>query len=431
LKSGATTSPPRRIRNDEFTMNSKSLKLVYSFMMPGGLLLASAVALTRFPVLPPSASQVFLWLPYAVFAIGALLSLRFNRSRVLMAMVSLAVVYAAVLFHVFQQTGNSDAAATILAAIALLLPMNLAVFSMMQEKGITSFEGGMCLGLIGVQLVVVALLCRPELADVAALLRQPLLHWKLLDRLHVFQPALIAFTAALAVLVVRYIWYPKPLEGGFFWALVTAFLALNSVSQGRAPGLYFTTAGLILVVALIEMSYHMAFLDELTGLPGRRAFNEASLKLGDSYAVAMVDVDHFKKFNDTHGHECGDQVLRLVASRLADVGGGGQVFRYGGEEFAVIFPGKTTKQTIVHLEELRQQIADAEFTVRGNERRKSNKTRRGKTGKNNASSKKVQVTVSIGVGGHSPRNASFDQVVRAADKALYRAKDAGRNCVQA
>src|SRR5438045_3438975 len=230
-------------------MNSKNLKLVYSFMMPGGLLLASAVALTRFPVLPPSASQVFLWLPYAVFAIGALLSLRFNRSRVLMAMVALAVVYAAVLFYVFRQTGNSDAATTILAAIALLLPMNLALFSVMQERGITSLAGAACLALIGLQLVVVTLLCRPELADVAALLRQPFFQWKFLDRLHVSQPALIVFVAALAVLVMRFIWRPKPLEGGFFWALLTAFLALNAVSQGRAPGLYFPTAGLILVVS--------------------------------------------------------------------------------------------------------------------------------------------------------------------------------------
>ncbi len=409
-------------------MNSKSLKLVYSFTMPGGLLLASAVALTRFSVLPPSASQVFLWLPYAVFAIGALLSLRFNRSRVLMAMVALAVVYAAVLFYVFQQTGNSDAATTIFAAVALLLPMNLALFSVMQERCITSFAGGTCLALIGLQLVVVTLLCRPELADIAALMRQPFFQWKFLDRLPVSQPALIVFIAALVVLVVRFIWHPKPLEGGFFWALVTAFLALNAVSHGRAPGLYFTTSGLILVVALIEMSYHMAFLDELTELPGRRAFNEAALKLGDSYAVAMVDVDHFKKFNDTHGHDCGDQVLRMVAACLAEVDGGGQVFRYGGEEFAVIFPGRTTKQSIVHLEELRQKIAAADFTVRGNERRKSNKTKRSKA-KNDAK-KRIQVTVSMGVASRTARNDSFDLVVRAADKALYRAKDAGRNCVE-
>lgn len=409
-------------------MTSKSLKLVYSFTMPGGLLLASAVALTRFPVLPPSASQVFLWLPYAVFAMGALLSWRFNRSRVLMAMVALAVVYAAILFYV-KQNGNPDTATTILAAIALLLPMNLAIFSVMQERGVNSLAGFLCVMLIGLQLVVVTLLCRPELADIAALLRRPFFQWKFLNRLHVSQPALLVFLVSMVVLVVRFIWRPKPLEGGFFWALVTAFLALNAVSQGRAPGLYFTTAGLILLVALIEMSYHMAFLDELTGLPGRRAFNEAALKLTENYSVAMVDVDHFKKFNDTHGHECGDQVLRMVASCLADVSGGGQVFRYGGEEFAVIFPAKTTKQCLVHLEELREQIADADFTVRGNDRRKNNKTKRNRA--RSDSKKKIQVTVSIGVAGHNARNASFDQVVRAADKALYRAKDAGRNCVQA
>ena len=142
----------------------------------------------------------------------------------------------------------------------------------------------------------------------------------------------------------------------------------------------------------------------------------------------MVDVDHFKKFNDTHGHQCGDQVLRMVAGCLADVSGDGQVFRYGGEEFAVIFSSKTTKQCFRHLEELRRQIADAEFMVRGNDRRKNNKTKRNRA--NNGNKKKIQVTVSIGVACQSARNGSFDQVVRAADKALYRAKDAGRNCVQ-
>jgi len=343
-------------------------------------------------------------------------------------MVALAVVYAAILFYVFQQNGNPDAATTILAAVALLLPMNLAIFSVMQERGVNSLAGFLCMMLIGLQLVVVTLLCRPELADIAALLRQPFFQWKFLNRLHISQPALLVFLVSTVVLVVRFIWRPKPLEGGFFWALVTAFLALNAVSQGRAPGLYFTTAGLILVVALIEMSYHMAFLDELTGLPGRRAFNEAALKLSENYSVAMVDVDHFKKFNDTHGHECGDQVLRMVASCLADVSGGGQVFRYGGEEFAVIFPAKTTRQCLGHLEELRRQIENAEFTVRGNDRRKNNKTKRNQA--RNGNKKKIQVTVSMGVACQSARNASFDQVVRAADKALYRAKDAGRNCVQ-
>ena len=56
--------------------------------------------------------------------------------------------------------------------------------------------------------------------------------------------------------------------------------------------------------------------------------------------MAMIDVDHFKKFNDTHGHDIGDQVLKLVAARLAQVEGGGIAYRYGGEEFAVLFPDR-------------------------------------------------------------------------------------------
>ena len=61
-------------------------------------------------------------------------------------------------------------------------------------------------------------------------------------------------------------------------------------------------------------AYQMAFRDELTGLPGRRALNERMQRLGRNYVLAMSDVDHFKRFNDTHGHDVGDQVLRLVAT---------------------------------------------------------------------------------------------------------------------
>ena len=81
--------------------------------------------------------------------------------------------------------------------------------------------------------------------------------------------------------------------------------------------MFWAASGAVLLIALLETSYKMAYHDELTQLPSRRALNEALLKLPDWYTVAMVDVDHFKKFNDTYGHAAGDQALRLVASRLA------------------------------------------------------------------------------------------------------------------
>jgi len=84
----------------------------------------------------------------------------------------------------------------------------------------------------------------------------------------------------------------------------------------------------------------MAYLDELTGLLSRRALNEYMMMLGRSYTIAMLDVDYFKKFNDTFGHDMSDQVLKMVGSKMRKVGGGGKAYRYGGEEFTVFFPRK-------------------------------------------------------------------------------------------
>ena len=120
---------------------------------------------------------------------------------------------------------------------------------------------------------------------------------------------------------------------------------------------------------MIETSYVLAYHDELTGIRGRRAFNETLLSLDQQYAIAIVDIDHFKKFNDTYGHDTGDQVLCMVATRISKVSGGGQAFRCGGEEFAIIFREPSAKEAFDHLESLRQIIEGSTFKVRGFERR--------------------------------------------------------------
>src|SRR5208282_2380883 len=87
------------------------------------------------------------------------------------------------------------------------------------------------------------------------------------------------------------------------------------------------------------------------------------------YSIAMVDIDHFKRCNDTYGHDTGDQALRLVASKLARVSGGGQAYRCGGEEFAILFPGRTTADVLGHLEDLRAAIEASSLRLRGPDRR--------------------------------------------------------------
>jgi diguanylate cyclase (GGDEF)-like protein len=229
------------------------------------------------------------------------------------------------------------------------------------------------------------------------------------------------------------------LESGSLWALVGTGLALQAGGLGVEATVYLGTSALILAVAVVETSYLMAYHDELTGLPGRRAFNELLLGLEHQYAIAIVDVDHFKRFNDTYGHETGDEVLRMVASRLSAVTGGGKAFRCGGEEFAIVFAEKSAAEAIEHLESLRMVIQGSAFKVRGQLDRR--KLARGADDRRQAPKKKpknltlrpaddVSVTVSIGVAEPSTRNRKVDQVISAADKALYRAKESGRNRVE-
>jgi diguanylate cyclase (GGDEF)-like protein len=138
----------------------------------------------------------------------------------------------------------------------------------------------------------------------------------------------------------------------------------------------------------------------------------------------MVDIDHFKRFNDTYGHQAGDQLLRKVAAAVMDVAGGGRAFRYGGEEFAVVFAGLSAEQAIPHLEDMRKAIAESSFGVRGPRRpRRKPRQPRSASGRRQG----VGVTVSIGVADSGSAGPTPADVVRAADEALYRAKRAGRN----
>lgn len=204
------------------------------------------------------------------------------------------------------------------------------------------------------------------------------------------------------------------------------FVLLNWSRVPDVLALFTSAADMIMVLAVIQESHNMAFRDDLTGLPSRRALNEQLPALGGRYAIAMLDVDHFKRFNDTYGHDVGDQVLKMVAGRMLHISGGGRSFRYGGEEFTVLFHGKGAKEAAPHLERLRQSIADYRMSLRGDDRPKEDSAGQGRrAGSRNAN--EVSVTVSIGVAESSPNLNTPDDVIRAADQALYKAKHGGRN----
>jgi len=366
-----------------------------------------------------SLAPAFSWI---VFGAGVLLAWRFHRLQPLAALV---VLFAAErTLAALDGAGVGSIDGTVAAAVGLLLPLDLAVLSCHSERSLRASAGRWTLAFLIAQPLAVALIRQPELADLARALTGagPGELWGI--RWGVGRAPLVAFGAALAVIATRTARRPVIVHSGLLWALLAGFLAVGAHSA-LASSVYLATGGLILVVAVVETSHRLAYDDELTGLPGRRAFEDALARLGGRYAIAMVDIDHFKRFNDAHGHDAGDQLLRMVGATLGRAPGGGRAFRYGGEEFAVLFPGKPAAETMPHLEALRRAIEASGFTLRGRDRPR----RKPKRVAASRSPRKLSVTVSAGVADSSESGSNPREVVKAADRALYRAKRAGRNRV--
>ncbi len=417
--------------------------LKYLFV-PGGILLLAAMALISGGVLPVSAAAVdFSY--YAGFAAGILLAWRFHSSRVLFPLITLLLAQRALEFFSAGRAASAGPGRIAFEAIALLLPLNFIVLSLLRERGLGIPVIMPWLVLLFLESVFVAVICRPGETTGPAFFHVAFVSRSLFHGTKIPQLALLAFAAAFAVLFVRLWLYHKPLESGLLWSLAATFLAFQSNAVGRIAMAYWATAGLLLVASIIENTYVLAYHDELTSLPARRAFNEALLRLEGPYCIAVVDIDHFKNFNDTYGHDTGDQVLSMVAARLAQVSGGGQAFRVGGEEFSIVFPGKPMKDVVPHLDSLRILVEESSFRVRSTPERRSTPRGPGRRTEDKRSTRLklgrprqvraesnggLSVTVSIGVAESSQSTRPAEQVIQAADKALYRAKKSGRNRVE-
>src|SRR5579871_608701 len=413
-------------------MNSPHIKAVLRFFALGVPLLG-AVVLLRSGLLHNRGGTVHHFY-YALVLAGAFLAWRFHTTRVF-SLLCAVILASETLRLSFDPATNAVA----FDLIAVLLPANFILFAWVEERGFTFPEISYRAAWFALQPALVVLICQRDKNFTREILEHRFLSQQFLSSEKLPQVALALFGIALIALLVRFALYRKPVESGSFWTLATAAVALEANGAKPSSSVYFAAAVLSLALSTIETSYMMAYHDELTGLPARRAFNEMLKRLEGQYSIAIVDVDHFKKFNDTYGHDTGDQVLRMVASRLAGVSGGGLAFRCGGEEFAVIFPGIPAAESFEHLELLRSRIEGSSFRLRGQDRRKDPRRtdrRKGKRRTKRAASTvrrgtaETSVTVSIGVAEPGPKNSTVEQVIEAADKALYRAKGAGRNRVE-
>lgn len=369
----------------------------------------------------PHSGQLAVELVAAAILLAALgLSAQFNRSRIFFALAGLLAAYVAAFS--LRHMGDPLARAALSGGLNLFLPLDLLAFACIPERGVFSRYGGLWFGVLAVEAAALwAMALFPSPLLVRALHVQ-FTHLSFLNHSAMTQPALLATGLALLLLNDRLLLkHDSESAAAFFGVLATLPLLHGSLLAGAA--LYLGAAGLCHGYAVIQGTWSMAYLDELTGLPGRRALEEQMRQLGGRYTIAMVDVDHFKHFNDRYGHDVGDQVLRFVAARLQQPALVGKPFRYGGEEFCLLYGGRDLAQVGAELERLRADIESCRFDLRQGGRRSED------TGEPNSQEHMLSITVSIGAAQHGENLDEPWTVLKAADKALYDAKHAGRNRV--
>ncbi|HWA12746.1 MAG TPA: GGDEF domain-containing protein [Burkholderiales bacterium] len=424
-------------------MTFPPLREIKPFVAPGAILLLAMALVFAGRQLPASIAGLGLYGPYALCLTGIVISLWFNRGRAFLTLLSLLLAIMAYQLGLAAGT-HTFAWRAALTAIAVFVPLNILVLVMLPERGIHYFRNYRWLLLVVVEVLFttwVASSGKTSLSGTA---------WRELLDIWLFKadptPLLgrLLMAAGFVVALVQLWARRNPLDIGMAGALVAFFIACQWPASPGVFSAFVSAAAAILLLAVLQESHRMAFIDELTGLPGRRALEERLVALGPVYTIAMVDVDHFKKFNDTHGHDVGDHVLRMVGARLAEVEGGGKPFRYGGEEFSVLFPDRTVAEALPHLEALRLSIENCRIANRTEERRKGSRAandrrsnvvqkRNAETGQDVHAFRKpeqlLSVTVSIGVAGRNDMLNMPEKVIKAADEALYRAKEGGRNQV--
>ena len=392
------------------------MKVVKSLFPIIVLLIGAFYGYQKYDQLPLSATIGINYLAHMLAIIVAGLSIRFSRSSVFFYV--LLVVIANVILRL-------GWAGTELAygLLSIFLPILLLVLTVLPDRGIFSVKA---IPAYAILLLVGAFSIIVVMTSPAWATQIVLTDWlpvKYFDWTGQSQTVLIVSFATLYILLTLCILNPSLHMSAGFGVLFMLIAELHYGDHSRSLNVFGSAALLMCLYAIMQETWRMAYLDELTGLPARRALGDKFRKISGLYTVAMLDVDHFKKFNDTYGHDAGDAVLRMIAAKMSKVSGGGLPYRYGGEEFSIVFTGKKSQAAVRHLEALREAIASKPFIIRRTGRR--NNTAPVKPIKNNS----VTVTVSIGFADSGGNRTSPWDVLKLADKALYRAKGKGRNCV--
>ncbi|MCV6590153.1 MAG: GGDEF domain-containing protein [Marinobacterium sp.] len=395
------------------------------------LLLGTSLLLGPAGSLAKEYQTVISLLPYLLTLLACLLGYGFNRSHVVLGALNLCCAY--LLIKTGLQTSLNEAHTYVLfVLLSLLLPIHIGLIAIYRERGLLTPYGIFRITIILSSYLTLYLAWQNHklgymLADLPMFTLE-----MMFPQLYLSQAATFVFALALLPASASFLIRRTHTEASILTSLLTCGLLIAWFDTPVISALFICASLIALCLSVMQTSHDMAYLDELTGIPARRALMAKFDTLGRRYSVAMMDVDHFKKFNDTYGHDIGDQVLKMVAVQIDKVSGGGKAFRYGGEEFTVIFAGKSEHECMVYLEEVRERIASYPMRIRNQSRPKDN-TKGQRQRRNRADPETVHVTISIGVADSISVAEKVDShpgpmdVVKVADQALYAAKESGRN----
>jgi diguanylate cyclase (GGDEF)-like protein len=401
-------------------------KSLLAIFFPGGLIFLIAIGFLRPQGLPLWLQQPIAALPYIVLGFGLIFGWYFASSRMILSLLVLALADQALVLLPNNGGDQEIVHRTIVAITAFLVPLNLLAFSILKEDSLSTIRGVMRVVLVLVQPFLVLWLCLPDQQVLATSFTREYIPSRYMEWTPIPQPALVAFAIAGLLHVIRFALHRNPLEGGAIWALCAIFVAYHTSRYGWQPTNFFMAAGLIFFVTLLQSFYQQTYRDELTGIPGRLAYDEAIGQLGKRFSVAIIGIDQLTQYANIHGKSVSEQILKLAAPRIQAACSDGQIFRTTGEEFTVLFPGKSATDTMGTLDTVRKSVDAIGLFLRGRDRVWEQRGTKEAGSRDRA----LPITLSIGVSEKLNDGATLTLVIKSAYRGLYEAKGIGGNIVK-
>lgn len=370
------------------------------------LFLAASLYVATFP---QEIRIILRFLPFVLLSLSLMLAVLFNKSKTFL----IALLSAIALLVLMTNQMESRFFQQLYLIMGIAVPLNYIWIARSHEKGIFSVSGRFKLIFIGFQALMFLYFLLFQESWMEGLLAWQILPRGLSRLMAPTDAVLIVFLVLMFAELLQDFLKRDSNYGLRFFSLATLLLAFLKPNHPAWYSLFMSANGLYLSISLMTRSYTMAYHDDLTGIPGRRALNEELHKLSGHFSIAMIDIDHFKKFNDQHGHDVGDEALRHVAQVIKRTVRGGRVFRFGGEEFTILYPGFEMSHALINLEEIRRAVETTPLNAKSLSALKSG-------------ARRLKITISIGAAQRDNFNRA-SEVLREADHALYRSKENGRN----